>query len=164
MFEPNSATSNTHKYPQRVVLPHFRERVDESPWQDENFGTFGLFLSFFVSELRPLKVKDKFFQCIFEALFINSANALLLTAVSVALTRIKRKQLVLKLEHVCWSHVMYFNEVKRIKCLQKQQRGLTFGDFWVTASCLRGAPTAQGWAAAWWDALDESPVISNNPH
>ena len=65
----------------RVVLPHFRERVDESPRQDENFGTFGLFLSFFVSELRPFKVKDKFFQCIFEALFINSANALLLTAV-----------------------------------------------------------------------------------
>ena len=66
----------------RVVLPHFRERVDESPQQDENFGTFGLFLSFFVSELRPFKVKDKFFQCIFEALFINSANALLLTAVN----------------------------------------------------------------------------------
>ena len=66
---------------ERVVLPHFRERVDESPRQDENFGTFGLFLSFFVSELRPFKVKDKFFQCIFEALFINSANALLLTAV-----------------------------------------------------------------------------------
>ena len=64
-----------------MVLPHFRERVDESPRQDENFGTFGLSLSFFVSELRPFKVKDKFFQCIFEALFINSANALLLTAV-----------------------------------------------------------------------------------
>ena len=79
----NSDTSNTHKHPQiahkhqqRVVLPHFREGVDESPRQDENFGTFGLFLSFFVSELRPFKVKDKFFQCIFEALVINSANAL----------------------------------------------------------------------------------------
>ena len=34
-----------------------------------------------MSELRPFKVKDNFFQCIFEALFINSANALLLTAV-----------------------------------------------------------------------------------
>ena len=67
----------------RVVLPHFCERVDESPRQDENFGTFGLFLSFFVSELRPFNVKDKFFQCIFEALFINSASALLLTAVEV---------------------------------------------------------------------------------
>ena len=55
--------------------------MNESPRQDENFGTFGLSLSFFVSELRPFKVKDKFFQCIFEALFINSANALLLTAV-----------------------------------------------------------------------------------
>ena len=63
------------------MLPHFRQRVNESPRQDENFGTFGLFLSFFVSELRPFKVKDKFFQCIFEALFINSANALFLTAV-----------------------------------------------------------------------------------
>ena len=73
---------NTHKHPQRVVLPHFRERVDESPRQDENFGTFGLFLAFFVSELLPFKVKDKFFQCIFEALFINSAIALLLTAVT----------------------------------------------------------------------------------
>ena len=54
---PNSATSNTHKHPQRVVLPHFRERVDESPRQDENFGTFGLFLSFFVSEIWPFKVE-----------------------------------------------------------------------------------------------------------
>ena len=56
----NSHTSNTHKHPQRVVLPHFRERVDESPRQDENFGTFGLFLAFFVSELRPFKVKTNF--------------------------------------------------------------------------------------------------------
>ena len=56
----NSDTSNTHKHPQRVVLPHFRERVDESPRQDENFGTFGLFLAFFVSELRPFKVKTNF--------------------------------------------------------------------------------------------------------
>ena len=61
---PNSATSythkhpqNTHKHPQRVVLPYFRERVDESLRQDENFGTFGLFLSFFVSEIWPFKVK-----------------------------------------------------------------------------------------------------------
>ena len=60
IFEPNSATCNTHKHPQRVVLPHFHERVDESPRQDENFGTFGLFLSFFVSELRPFKVKTNF--------------------------------------------------------------------------------------------------------
>ena len=60
---PTKHPQNTHKHPQRVVLPHFRERVDESPRQDENFGTFGLFLSFFVSELRPFKVKDKFFQC-----------------------------------------------------------------------------------------------------
>ena len=42
---------------ERVVLPHFRERVDESPRQDENFGTFGLFLSFFVSEIWPFKVE-----------------------------------------------------------------------------------------------------------
>ena len=41
----------------RVVLPHFRQRVDESPRQDENFGTFGLFLSFFVSEIWPFKVE-----------------------------------------------------------------------------------------------------------
>ena len=61
----NSHTSNTHKHPQnahkhpqRVVLPHFRERVDESPRQDENFGTFGLFLAFFVTELRPFKAKS----------------------------------------------------------------------------------------------------------
>ena len=40
---PPLTPTNTHKYPQRVVLPHFRERVDESPHQDENFGTFGLF-------------------------------------------------------------------------------------------------------------------------
>ena len=73
MFEPivtNSDTSNTHKHPktpknahkhpQRVVLPHFRERVDESPRQDENFVTFGLFLSFVVSELRLFKVKTNF--------------------------------------------------------------------------------------------------------
>ena len=39
----------------RVVLPHFRQRVDESPRQNENFGTFGLFLAFFVTELRRLK-------------------------------------------------------------------------------------------------------------
>ena len=48
------------KMAKRVVLPHFRERVDESPRQDENFGTFGLSLSFFVSELRPFKVKTNF--------------------------------------------------------------------------------------------------------
>ena len=36
------------------------ERVDESPRQDENFGTFGLCLAFFVTELRPFKVKSNF--------------------------------------------------------------------------------------------------------
>ena len=46
------------KMAKRVVLPHFRERVDESPRQDENFGTFGLFLSFFVSEIWPFKVEN----------------------------------------------------------------------------------------------------------
>ena len=45
------------KMAKRVVLPHFRQRVDESPRQDENFGTFGLFLSFFVSEIWPFKVE-----------------------------------------------------------------------------------------------------------
>ena len=33
------------------------ERVDESPRQDENFGTFGLFLSFFVFKIWLFKVE-----------------------------------------------------------------------------------------------------------
>ena len=57
----NSDTSNTHKHP-KTPTKHPQtptksgattlERVDESPQQDENFGTFGLFLAFFVTELR----------------------------------------------------------------------------------------------------------------
>ena len=55
MFEPNSHTSNTPKsvkVGERVVLPHFCERVDESPQKEKNFGTFGIFLAFFVTEIR----------------------------------------------------------------------------------------------------------------
>ena len=54
--------------------------VNEIPQQDEKFGTFGII---FVTEIRPFKVKfsvQALLQCIFKAQFINSANALLLTA------------------------------------------------------------------------------------
>ena len=67
-----------------MVLPHFYERVDESPQKEKNFGTFGIFLAFFVTGIRPFKVKfsvQTLLQCISKAQFINSANVLLLTAV-----------------------------------------------------------------------------------
>jgi len=69
----NSDTSNTHKHPKTPTNTHKTPTNTHKEWCYHT--------SFFVSELRPFKVKDKFFQCIFEALFINSANALLLTAV-----------------------------------------------------------------------------------
>ena len=65
MFEPivtNSDTSNTRKHPQNTHKEWcYNTFVKE--WMkalDKNFGTFGLFLSFFVSELRPFKVKTNF--------------------------------------------------------------------------------------------------------
>ena len=64
------------------MLPHFRQRVNESPRQDENFGTFGLFFIMFRFRLKSRQI----FPMYFEALFINSANALLLTAVTMEMT------------------------------------------------------------------------------
>ena len=96
------------------MLPHFRQRVNESPRQDENFGTFGLFLSFFVPELRPFKGKDKFFQCIFEALFINSANALLLTAVYCA--RHNKQYLIHSVLNTAVQIFQYSVEENRVVC------------------------------------------------
>ena len=58
--------------------------VDESPRQD--FWHFlNIFLAFFITEIRPFKVKfsvQALLQCIFKDQLNNSANALLLTALA----------------------------------------------------------------------------------
>ena len=88
---PKNDQERTHigrNWQKKVVLPHFRQRADESLRQDENFGTFGLFLSFFVFEIWPFNVELPVWE-IFSLYFsfcsielIRTRNTWSLTAVS----------------------------------------------------------------------------------